>query len=171
MPKEIISSLEYGAYKIETNQYDSEIAGKTYDPCDELGEKILEYRLKKLSYILNPNKRIDKIKLEYLNKKDKTSKIIETPTLEGADNKMEEIEFEEDEEINNIYIYLNNIQFIGFELITSKGKNKKIGFGEKEEKNSEKELEKGDKNIVGFGFNSSKKFGVYGMHFYYIDKQ
>ena len=65
MPKEIISSLEYGAYKIETNQYDSEIAGKTYDPCDELGEKILEYRLKKLSYIELKKFNINEIMIQY----------------------------------------------------------------------------------------------------------
>ena len=169
--KEILSSLEYGAYKIESQQYDNDLSGKTYDMCDELGEKILDYRLKKLSYTLNSNQRIDKIKLEYIYKLDGTSKVLETPTLEGSDSKMEEYDLEDDEEIVKIKVYLNDIKLLGFEIFTNKGKNKKIGFGEENEANVEKDVEKGDKVIVGFGFNSSNKYGVYSMHFYYTDKK
>ena len=45
-----------------------------------------------------------------------------------------------------------------------------IDLCEKMELPMVKILEKGDKLIVGFGFNSSSKYGVYCMHFYYIDK-
>ena len=168
--KEILSSLEYGAYKTEANQYDSQASGKTYDICDELGEKILDYRLKKLSYTLNSNQHIDKIKLDYINKSDGTSKVVETPNLEGMDTKMEEYDLEDDEEIVKIKVYLKDIKLLGFEIFTNKGKNKKIGFGEENEANVEKDMEKGDKVIVGFGFNSSNRYGVYSMHFYYVDK-
>ena len=166
----IYSSLEYGAYKIETNQYDNEISGKTYDICDELGSKILDYRLKKISYILNSNQYIEKIKLEYINKSDGSSKILETPTWENSPTQIEEFELEDDEEITKIKVYLKDIKLLGFEIFTNKGKNKKIGFGEESEANVENALEKGDKLIVGFGFNSSSKYGVYCMHFYYVDK-
>ena len=168
--KEILSSLEYGAYKIETDRYNDEFSGKTYDLCDELGEKILDYRLKKMSYALNSNQRIDKIKLEYINKSDGTSKVFETPNLEGSNHKLEEYDLEDDEEIVKIKVYLKDINLLGFEIFTNKGKNKKIGFGEENESNVEKDVEKGDKVIVGFGFNSSNRYGVYSMHFYYVDK-
>ena len=128
--KEIIySSLEYGAYKIETNQHDIENAGKTYDIVDELGPKIIDYRLKKISYILNSNNQyIDTIKLEYINKVDGTSKILETPTWDNPEPKFEEFEFYDDEKINKITIYLKGITLLGFKIFTSKAKNKKIGF-------------------------------------------
>ena len=171
MSETIYASLEYGAYKIETNQYDEKVSGKCYDIVDELDSKILDYRLKKFSYILNKNEGIDKIKIEYINKKDGTSKIFETPTFEGFDSKFEEYDLEDDEEITNVKVYLKDIKLVGFEIFTNKGKNKKIGYGEENEGNTEKELEKGEKIIIGFGFNSSEKYGVYSIHFYYVDKK
>ena len=160
----INSSLSYGYYKPDSTQFDSEGAGKTYDICDVLSSKLLDYRLKKISYILNDKQYIDRIKLEYINKKDGTSKILETPSWEGLSDKMEEYELADDEEIKDIKIYLDNSKFTGFEISTNKGKNKKIGFGGEKEIMSEKNV----KNIVGFGFNASKKFGVYCIYFYYI---
>ena len=171
MSESIQSSLEYGAYKIECQQYDVELSGKTYDICDEIGLKILDFHIKKISYILNPNKYIDKIKIEYINKKDGSSKIMETPTWEGVNSKMEDYELEDDEEITNVKVFLKDIKLLGFEIMTSKGKSKIIGFEEEAEKISEAELEKGGKIVVGFGFNSSKKYGVYSMHYYYTNKK
>ena len=161
----INSSLVYGYYKPDSSQFDSEGAGKSYDICDVLNSKLLDYRLKKISYILNDKQYIDKIKMEYINKKDGTSKTLETTTWEGLTDKMEEYELEDDEEINDIKIYLdNNTKLTGFEIMTNKGKNKLMGFGGDRETISEKNV----KNVVGFGFNSSKKFGVYCIYFYYI---
>ena len=171
MSETIYASLEYGAYKIETNQYDEKVSGKCYDLVDDIEANILNYRIKKISYILNKNERIDKIKIEYINKKDGTSKICETPTFEGLDSKMEECELEDDEEITNVKFYLKDIKFVGFEIFTNKGKNKKIGYGEENEGCTEKDLEKGGKIVVGFGFNASEKYGVYSIHFYYVDKK
>ena len=166
----INSSLEYGCYRPEGNEYNKDEAGTTYDICDELGSNIEDYRLKKICYSLSEKYNIIKIKMEYINKNDNTLKVLETPTWEGMDGKYEEYELEDDEEITNVKVYVNNIILLGFEIFNNKGKNKKIGFGEENDANTESDLEKGDKIVVGFGFNSSKKFGVYGMHFYYIDK-
>ena len=167
----IYSSLEFGAYKSENEQYNEEISGKGYDITDEIGANILDYKIKKISYILKENDHIDKIKFEYINKNDGTSKIIETPTWEGTNSNEETFELEDDEEIKNIKIYLKGIKFLGFEIITNKDKNKKIGFGEENEVNTQKDLENLSKVIIGFGFNSSKVYGVYSMRFYYIDKK
>ena len=166
----IYSSLEYGYYTPESSQFDSDGAGKTYDICDELDADILDYRLKKISYILNKNQYIDKIKIEYIKKTDNTSKFMETPSWDESNDKMEEVDFEDDEEITNLKAYLREMKLVGFEITTNKGKNKKIGFGEENEVYKENLFESGKKTIIGFGFNSSKKFGVYSMHFYYLDK-
>ena len=160
----INSSLVYGYYKPDSSQFDSEGAGKSYDICDVLNSKLLDYRLKKISYILNDNKYIDKIKMEYINKKDGTSKILETSSWEGLAGKMEEYDLDDDEEINDIKIYLDDTKFTGFEIFTNKGKNKKFGFGGDKEIINEKNV----KNVVGFGFNASKKYGVYCIYFYYL---
>ena len=167
----IYSSLEFGAYKSEKDQYDEEVSGKGYDITDEIGAKILDYKIKKISYILKENDHIDKIKFEYINKNDGTLKIIETPTWEGTNSNEETFELEDDEEIKNIKIYLKGIKFLGFEIITNKDKNKKIGFGEENEVNTQKDLENLSKVIIGFGFNSSKVHGVYSIRFYYIIKK
>ena len=170
----IFSSLEFGAYTVENKIEDKEVViekqGKTYDICDELGENILDYRIKKISYALSKREYINKIKIEYLNKKDGTSKFCETPTWKGWEFIMEEIDLEDDEEITNVKVYLKDIQLKGFEIITNKGKNKKIGFGNENQSLMEKNWEKGKKIVVGFGFNASRIYGVYSMHFYYIDK-
>ena len=160
----INSSLVYGSYKPDSTQFDTEGAGKSYDICDVLNSKLLDYRLKKISYILNDKQYIDKIKMEYINKKDGTSKILETTSWEGLTDKMEEYVLDDDEEVNDIKIYLDDIKFTGFEIFTNKGKNKKIGFGGDKEIINEKDV----KNVVGFGFNASKKFGVYCIYFYYL---
>ena len=170
MSKMIYSSLEFGAYKSENEQYDEEVSGKGYDITDEIGANILDYRIKKISYILKENDRIDKIKFEYINKKDGISKIIETPTWEETKGKEETFELEDDEEIKNIKIYLKDIKLLGFEIFTTKDKNIKIGYGEKSEINTQKDLENGSKVIIGFGFNASKVHGVYSIRFYYVDK-
>ena len=167
----IYSSIEFGSIKNESEQYNEEESGKGYDITDELGANILDYKIKKISYILKENERIDKIRIEYINKKDGTSKIIETPTWEEVKGIEEAFELEDDEEIKNIKIYLKEIKLLGFEIFTNKGKNKKIGFGEESEVNIQKELENGKKLIIGFGFNSSKVHGVYSLRFYYVDKK
>ena len=167
----IYTSLEYGCYRSEGNEYNEDEGGKTYDICDELGSNIEDYRLKKICYSLSEKYNIIKIKMEYINKNDNTLKVLETPTYDGMDGKYEEYELEDDEEIINVKVYVNNIILLGFEIISNKGKNKKIGFGEEFDVITEKDLEKGEKVVVGFGFNSSKKFGVYSLHFYYIDKK
>ena len=169
--KEVIySSLEYGYYKPESTQFDSAGAGETYDICDKLGSNIINYHLKKINYILNENQYIDLIKLQYKKKTDGTSESMETPTWEGLTDKAEEYILDDGEEINNVKIYLKEMRLTGFEIITNKGKNKKIGYGEENEVNKEINFEEGGKTVVGFGFNASKKYGVYSMHFYYIDK-
>ena len=83
---------------------------------------------------------------------------------------MAEVDFEDDEEITNLKAYLRKMKLVGFEITTNKGKNKKIGFGEENEVYKENLFDSGKKTIVGFGFNSNKKFGVYSMHFYYLNK-
>ena len=171
MSEMIYSSIEFGAIKNESEQYNEEESGKGYDITDELGANILDYKIKKISYILKENERIDKIRIEYINKKDGTSKIIETPTWEEVKGIEEAFELEDDEEIKNIKIYLKEIKLLGFEIFTNKGKNKKIGFGEESEVNIQKELENGSKLIIGFGFNASKVHGVYSIRFYYVDKK
>ena len=171
MSEMIYSSLEFGAFKSENEQYDEEVSGKGYDITDEVGANILDYRIKKISYILKENERIDKIKLEYINKKDGTSKIIETPSWDEVKGNEEAFELEDDEEIKNIKIYLKDIKLLGFEIFTNNGKNKKIGFGKESEVNTQKDLENGSKLIIGFGFNASKVHGVYSIRFYYIDKK
>ena len=131
----------------------------------------MDYKIKKISYILKENERIDKIRIEYINKNDGTSKIIETPTWDEVKGIKEAFELEDDEEIKNIKIYLKEIKLLGFEIFTNKGKNKKIGFGEESEVNIKKDLENGLKLIIGFGFNASKVHGVYSLRFYYVDKK
>ena len=166
----IYSSLEYGAYKSINEQYDEKVSGKGYDIIDEIGANVLDYRIKKISYILKDD-HIDKIKFEYIHRKDGTSKIIETPTWEETKNNEKTLELEDDEEIKNIKIYLKNNKLLGFEIFTNKGKNNKIGFGEESEENIQKDLEKGLKIIIGFGFNASEVHGVYSLRFYYVDKK
>ena len=171
MSSQVINcSLQYGYVNVESNQYNEDEAGKTYDICDELGSDITNYRLKKISYSLSEKNYIVKIKMEYINKNDKTLKILETPTWEGLEGKEEEYELDDDEEIINVNAYLKKNILVGFEIIMNKDKNKKIGFCEQGEVVTEDDMKAGDKIVCGFAFSSCKKQGVYGICFYFIDK-
>ena len=168
--KEIYCSLQYGYANVKSNQYNEDEAGKSYDICDELGSNIINYRLKKIIYTLSEKDFIVKIKMEYINKNDKTQKTFETPTWEGLEGSTEEYELDDDEEITNVNAYLKNNTLVGFEIFTNKDKNKKIGFCDQGQPVSEDDMKEGGKIVCGFAFSSSKQYGVYGISFYYIDK-
>ena len=174
MPKKncdiIYSSLEYGSYKVDIHNYKREDFGQDYDLIDEIGFNILDYRIKKIKYILSKTESIDKIYFEFINKKDNTNKILETPTWEGLTNKENEYILGDDEEIDIVKIYIKGIKLVGFEIFTNKGNNKKIGMCKEKYAIIEDDLKKGAKQIVGFGFIASKRYGVYCMRFYYINK-
>lgn len=174
MPKKngevIYSSLEYGSYKVDVHNYNREDFGKDYDLVDEIGFDILDYRIKRIKYILNKTESMDKIYFEFINKKDNTTKILETPTWEGLTNKENEYILGDDETINTVKIYMKGIKLVGFEIFTNKGNNKKIGMCKEKYAIIEDDLKNGGKQIVGFGFIASKRYGVYCMRFYYINR-
>ena len=160
----ISSAVNYG--RVDENS-------KYYDIRDELGKKILDYRVAKIKCQLKPNDSIYGIQIIYRN--INTNKEETLTNFQSKENNKDLIEQEISfgfEEITELRTWLSEeIKLIGFEVTTNRGRSKKFGYGNDEELRKCPDFENHDKTIVGFGIVGDDKNGVTSIYAYYLKRR
>lgn len=149
---------------------------QSYDSLETKGEKILEYHIKKIIYTISPSQSIQTLKAIYQNRNNgKLEELLDTKASYTEQNndkdKLSYIEFEDNEEIVDMFFYVkdsNNL--VSICITTSFGTSKYIGNQDLGTLVKDRDLEKKDKVIVGFYVEASKLEGVTGMYCYYVPK-
>jgi len=149
---------------------------QSYDSLETKGEKILEYHIKKIIYTISPSQSIQTLKVIYQNRNNgQLEELLDTKASYTEQNndkdKLSYIEFEDNEEIVDMFFYVkdsNNL--VSICITTSFGTSKYIGNQDLGTLVKDRDLEKKDKVIVGFYVEASKLEGVTGMYCYYVPK-
>ena len=164
------TTLEYGqghCRMIEMEKH-NESATLNYDCASDKGIEFLEFHLYKIYYKLRSNECIQSMKIIFKNRNDgHLETLLDTAPEE---EKPDEYELDDNEEIREVRIWKKNESLIGFEITTSKGRHKKIGYGD-DASEKIKEFEDGDKIIFGFGCQANKQYGVCSIYCYFMDKR
>jgi len=136
-----------------------------------LGDKILDYKLKKIICQLKSNTCIVGIKFIYRNLDTGEDKALIDITSNLND--LIETDFDlNNEEVKDMKVWLNHdIRLIGFEITTNKNRSKKFGYGNDEQLVKISDFENGDQIIVGFGCYSDDNFGISAIYGQYINKK
>ena len=158
----IIITCKYGL--------DSQI--KLYDMKDLLSNKMINYKISKIKCQLKSNVGIFGIQLYYRNLIDgKETAII---NVQPKDNSPTLIEQEFDlcgEHIIDMNVWLNqDINLMGFEIITNKNRVHKFGYGNDEQLVKIPDLKSLDKIIIGFGVTVNEDNCIESIYGYYIKK-
>ena len=149
---------------------------QSYDSLETKGEKILEYHIKKIIYTISPSQSIQTLKVIYQNRNNgQLEELLDTKVSYTEQNKDKDklsyIEFEDNEEIVDMFFYVkdsNNL--VSICITTNFGTSKYIGNQDLGTLVKDRDLEKKDKVIVGFYVEASKIEGVTGMYCYYVPK-
>ena len=141
---------------------------KNYDCAAQKGIKLTNYHLHKILYNIKSGQNIQSIEMIFKNRNDGTLETL--LNTDPVDPKENEYQLEDDEEIVEVRIGEKEESLIGFEITTSKGKSKKIGYGS-DDPIKIKEFEKHENIIVGFGFQASQKYGVCSIYCYFMGKK
>lgn len=183
MEEELIGvTLLYGqGYKEEeisklNTEKNKEKYSHSYDSVAAKGEKILEYHIKKIIYTISPSQSIQTLKVIYQNRNNGQLELLLDTKVSYTEqdydkDKLSSIEFEDNEEIVDIFFYVkdsNNL--VSICITTSFGTSKYIGNQDLGTLVKDRDLEKKDKVIVGFYVEASKLEGVTGMYCYYVPK-
>lgn len=165
------ATLEYGQGYREMIRPNEDEVTEIYDFTSKFKEKVLDYHLHKIKYSLGAEQNIQSLTMIYKNRNDGQQETLldtEKSKLKGTE---EEIEFEENEEIVDVYFYTtkDNI-LVSIMIKTNLGKIKYIGNKDKGELIKDRVLETENKIVLGFGVNAGKKHGVSSIYCYYIDK-
>ena len=146
---------------------------KFYDMKEEVGKKILDYRLVKIKCQLKSNESIKGIQFIYrnINTSKECTLINVKPKKTDLDLVEQEMEFKM-EDIIDLRTWLStDYKLIGFEVITSKGRTYKFGYGNDEQLIKCQDFDKKDNTIVGFGVGADDKNGVTSIFGYYLKKK
>ena len=146
---------------------------KVYDMKEEVGKKILDYRLVKIKCQLKSNESIKGIQFIYRNiNTSKESTLINVkPKKTDLDLVDQEMEFKM-EDIIDLRIWLSSeYKLIGFEVMTSKDRTYKFGYGNDDQLIKCADFDKKDNTIVGFGVGADDKNGVTSIFGYYLKKK
>ena len=164
-------TLEYG------QGYD-QIVGKkedestNYDYYLETKTKCFEYHIHKIIYSLNSNKFIQSLQMIYKNRNDgHLEKLLDTISSHKDNEDMNEVTFEDFEEIIDVNFWVKDERLVGFRIKTNMNKIKLIGFDPDDGLCKDDDIESGQKIIIGFGVNAGQKYGVSSLYCYYIDKK
>ena len=152
--------------------YGSVAESKMYDMHDKLGKNLLDYRISKIKCFVKSNKSIYGIQFTYRNvfTCEETTFIDVKPK---EDNLIEQEMDLNNEEIKDLRVWLDqDIKLLGFEVITSKNRIQKFGYGDGEEQlRTISDFKDGDKIIVGFGCYADDKDGVTAIYGYYVNRR
>ena len=164
------TTLEYGqghSRMIDMAKH-NETATVNHDCVGDMGEKFLDYHIYQIYYHLRSNECIQSLKMIFKNRN--TGQLETLLDTDPEDDKSDKFQFEDNEEITEVRVWLKKESLIGFELTTNKNRSKKIGFGD-DNTIKIKEFEKGDKIIFGFGCQANKQYGVCSFYCYFMDKR
>lgn len=166
-------TLEYGQGYNEIDEKDENKISKNFDFTQKFKNNVLDYHIHKIIYTLNNRQSIQTLKMVYKNRNDGHLETL----LEAGKNEEKkeeyEIEFEDFEEITNIFFYitkdkLENLAAICIE--TSKGRSKYIGNQDKGDITKDSLLNSGQNIVLGFGVNWCESYGVTSIYAYSINK-
>ena len=147
------------------------IDSKMYDIRDIVGRAILDYELIKIKCQIKSGKGIYGLQLIYRNIITKEQKTLINITSSESDLILQEMELES-EQILDIKFWLNDeVQLIGFEVITNLKRFQKFGYGNDEQLVRCHELKNKNRVIVGFGIIEDKGNGIMGMILHHINKK
>jgi hypothetical protein len=168
----LFASLEYG------QGYDKMIGGtkeektKNYDYSSTLNEKVLDYHIHKIIYSLNKTQNIQYLKMIYKNRNDGTlHTLLDTVESNINNEKENEITFEDNEEIEEVFFYITKDNRLAAISIKTNMKVNDIGNTSSGEKAKDEKLEEAKNIIFGFGMHAGIKHGVSSMYSYYMDKK
>ena len=143
---------------------------QSYDMVEEVGKKILDYRLVKIKCQLKSNESIHGIQFIYRNINTSQESTLINIKTKKKDLIEQEMEFKM-EDIIDLRVWLSSdYKLIGFEVTTSKGRSQKFGYGNDEQLILCRDFEKKDNTIVGFGVGADDKSGITYLFAYYINK-
>ena len=132
---------------------------------------VLDYHIYKIIYSLNKNQRIQSMQLIYKNRNTGQLKtLLDTRSSHLKNEKLMEFEFEDFEEIINVFFYLKEDRLAAICIKTNKGRIKYIGNQEKAELIKDESLNNEDKIIFGFGMQAGEKYGISSIYCYYMNK-
>lgn len=141
-----------------------------YDMKDILKEKLLDYRLTKITCMIKSKSSIYGIKFTYRNILNCEEKdIIEVKSKE-SDLIVQEMELN-NEEIIDLRVWEKDVKLIGFEVTTNKKRVQKFGYGTDEDLIIIDDFKDHDQIIVGFGCYADDKDGVTALYAYYTNKK
>ena len=166
------ATLEYGqGYNQMVGASKDEVT-ENYDFASKLNEDVLDYHIHKIIYTLNDSQNIQTLKMIYKSRIDgKLISLLDTIVSHKQDEKENEIEFEDNEEIKEVFFYLTKEERLGaISFKTNLGKIKQIGNQGKAEAIIDENLKDGQHIVFGFGVNAGPKFGVSSIYCYYMDK-
>jgi len=168
--KLLYSTLEYGqGYDRQVELEESKLLRtEMYDCAATKGANLIDYHLHKIAYNLKENQNIQSIQLIFKNVND--GNLVNLVDTDPAHPKTNEFILEDDEEINEVRMWTKNDCLIGFEISTTKGRFKKIGY-DSDQTIKIREFQDHDKIIYGFGFQANTNYGVSSMFCYYMDKK
>jgi len=136
-----------------------------------LGNKILDYKLKKIRCQLKSNTCIVGIQFIYRNLENGEDKAL--IDISSNENDLIETDFDlNNEELKDMRVWLNtDIRLIGFEITTNKNRSKKFGYGNDEQLITISDFKDGDQIIVGFGCYKDDNFGISAIYGEYINRK
>ncbi len=170
---EFAPTLDYGEGYCEMDEKDEAKKSQNYDFTQQFKHKVLDYHIFKIIYSLNDKQSIQSLKMIYKNRNDG-----HLETLLEAGKKLEgkeetEIEFEEFEEISNIFFYLTKLKIRSLAAIcieTNYGKTKYLGNPDNGELTKDSNLDSHKNIVLGLGLNWCEAYGVTSMYAYFMNK-
>ena len=165
------ATVEYGqGYNQMIGAVKEEVT-TNYDFSLDKEINVLDYHIHKIIYSLNKNQRIQSMQLIYKNRNTGQLKtLLDTRSSHLKGEKLMEFEFEDFEEIINVFFYLKEDRLAAICIQTNKGKIKYIGNQDKTELIKDESLNIEDKIIFGFGMQAGEKYGVSSIYCYYMNK-
>ena len=134
-------------------------------------EDTLNFRLTKIKCQIKSNEGIYGIQITYQNLITLEENILINIKSDEPNLIEQEMTFNF-EQILDIKFWLNDdIKLIGFEVITSKGRFKKFGYGTDDQLRLCHELTNKERAVVKFTFFEKEKNGITGMTLYHMDKK
>ena len=166
-------TLEYGQGYNEIDETDQNKISKNFDFTQKFKNNVLDYHIHKIIYTLNNKQSIQTLKMVYKNRNDGHLETLLEAGKNEEKKEENEIEFEDFEEITNIFFYitndnLNNLAAICIE--TNKGRSKYVGNQDKGDITKDSILNSGTNIVLGFGVNWCESYGVTSIYVYSINK-
>jgi hypothetical protein len=168
----LASTMEYGQGHLPVVDGSDDLYTTNYDYSIANEENILDYRLHKMiCKINNESQHIQSMTLIYKNRNSgELMTLLDTVKSKIEDGIDMDYTFGDFEVINQVRVWVQDDNLIGFEIKTNEGNLKKFGYGNDDQLIKIEAFEDGNKVILGFGVNAGIKHGVSSIYCYYLDR-